>query len=119
MARPRKNTAVEETNSYQDVQSQQYGIYAYIRKSDNKIVYVGKDSNIHHRKRHSLHVNPAGKWQRINEELKKDPKAYYYQVVAVVADQDWMEDIEASLIEQFKFAGQCEFNIADEVNTDG
>ena len=28
------------------------GIYAYIDKKDNNIVYVGKDSNIHKNKRH-------------------------------------------------------------------
>ena len=34
------------------------GIYCYIDKKDNKIVYVGKDSNIDKKRRHKDHHKP-------------------------------------------------------------
>lgn len=63
------------------------GIYCYIDKKDNQIVYVGKDSNIDKNKRHRKHFSPS-KYdaQPINRILQNNPDRYTYQVLWEIDD---------------------------------
>ena len=63
------------------------GIYAYVDKKDNNIVYVGKDSNIYRNKRHKDHFYPAGyNKQVINRVLQNNPDRYEYKVLWEIED---------------------------------
>lgn len=63
------------------------GIYAYVDKKDNNIVYVGKDSNIHKKKRHKDHFCPSGyNKQVINRVLQNNPDRYEYKVLWEIED---------------------------------
>ena len=56
------------------------GIYCYIDKENDKIVYVGKDSNIDKNKRHRQHLAPSlYNAQPINRILQNNPDRYTYQ----------------------------------------
>lgn len=58
------------------------GIYCYIDKKNNQIVYVGKDSNIDKNKRHRQHLAPSKyNGQPINRILQNNPDRYIYQVL--------------------------------------
>ena len=63
------------------------GIYCYIDKKDNQIVYVGKDSNIDKNKRHRKHFSPS-KYdaQPINRILQNNPDRYIYQILWEIDD---------------------------------
>ena len=80
------------------------GIYCYIDKKDNKIVYVGKDSYIHQNKRHKEHHHPSRyKEQVINTVLQNNPNRYTYQVLAFdVKDQETLNKIETMHITHLK-----------------
>ena len=55
------------------------GIYCYIDKENDKIVYVGKDSNINKNKRHRDHLTPSlYNAQPINRILQNNPDRYKY-----------------------------------------
>ena len=55
------------------------GIYAYIDKKTDKIVYIGKDSNLHRKIRHQQHHIPSKyNVQRINQILQTNPNRYEY-----------------------------------------
>ena len=55
------------------------GIYCYIDKENDKIVYVGKDSNINKNKRHRDHLAPSlYNAQPINRILQNNPDRYKY-----------------------------------------
>lgn len=63
------------------------GIYAYVDKKDNNVVYVGKDSNIHGNKRHKDHFCPSGyNKQVINRILQNNPDRYEYKVLWEIED---------------------------------
>ena len=63
------------------------GIYAYIDKKNNQIVYVGKDSSIHEDKRHKQHFYPSRyDAQQINRVLQNNPDRYTYQRLWEVED---------------------------------
>ena len=63
------------------------GIYCYIDKKDNQIVYVGKDSNIDKNKRHRAHFSPSGyDKQPVNRILQNNSDRYIYQVLWEVDD---------------------------------
>ena len=58
------------------------GIYCYIDKENDKIVYVGKDSNIDKNRRHRQHLTPSVyDAQPINRILQNNPDRYIYQVL--------------------------------------
>lgn len=62
------------------------GIYCYKDTLDNnKIVYVGKDSNILHDKRHKQHYAPSNyNEQKINMILQDNPERYVYYILKLV-----------------------------------
>lgn len=94
-----------------------FGIYAYINKNDKKVIYIGKDSQINKSKRHHKHISLECKeLQSINKWLQDNPEAWEYQIWSLCSNEDVMEDIEASLIEQFKMIGQCTFNTKSEID---
>ena len=63
------------------------GVYCYIDKKDNQIVYVGKDSNIDTNERHKQHFQPS-KYdkQPINRILQNNPDRYIHQLLWEIDD---------------------------------
>lgn len=58
------------------------GIYSYIDKKTNDIIYIGKDSYIHRNQRHKDHLrNGAYDKQLINKILQNNPKRYEYKIL--------------------------------------
>ena len=58
------------------------GIYCYIDKNNDEIIYIGKDSYIDTNKRHKSHIrkNDYNK-QVINKILQNNPKRYQYKII--------------------------------------
>lgn len=80
------------------------GIYCYIDKKNNQIVYIGKDSNIHYNKRHKEHYRPSlYHRQQINRVLQNNPNQYTYQILNWdVQNKDVLNALEISYIQRFK-----------------
>ena len=58
------------------------GIYCYIDKKTDEIVYIGKDSNIHENRRHKAHLQHSlYDAQKFNQVLQNNPKRYKYKVL--------------------------------------
>ena len=56
------------------------GIYCYIDKTNNEVVYVGKDSNIDKNKRRNAHKQPKRyNDQQINRIIQNNPLRYQYK----------------------------------------
>lgn len=98
-------------NRFPDVQVSPLGIYAYVDTETNRVVYIGKDSHINNYSRKWHHENNDK--QAFDSYLKITQKKYHWELVAIVANKDWLEDIEQSLIRQFRAIGQCEWNVQD------
>lgn len=63
------------------------GIYCYIDKKDNQIVYVGKDSNIHRNIRHKEHRQLSSYHKQvINRVLQNDINRYQYRILWMIDD---------------------------------
>lgn len=63
------------------------GIYCYIDKKNNKVVYVGRDSNIHIDKRHKQHSQPSTYDKQVfNRVLQNNPDRYTYQRLWEIED---------------------------------
>jgi len=80
------------------------GIYCYIDKKDNQIVYVGKDSNIDKNKRRRQHLTPSRyNAQPINCILQNNPDRYTYQVLVwSVEDENTLNALEIQYIRQLQ-----------------
>ena len=78
------------------------GIYCYIDKKDNTIVYVGKDSNIDKNYRDYQHrVKSNYKTQQINRILQNNPNRYTYQILVWNVDsQERLNALEIQYIRQ-------------------
>lgn len=97
---------------YHDMQNTTFGIYAY-RKKDGTILYIGKDKNINTNRRHIDHLAPSKREeQAVNQYLQKNLEKDFitYEVYALCADQDEMDNLEICLILFYKTLGQCELN---------
>ena len=58
------------------------GIYCYVDKQTDNVVYVGKDSNIHENRRHKAHYHKSNRnAQTINKVLQNNPSRYKYKVL--------------------------------------
>ena len=58
------------------------GIYCYIDKKTNDVVYIGKDSFIDKKRRHLQHISESKyNSQPINRILQKNPNRYEYLVI--------------------------------------
>ena len=81
------------------------GIYCYIDKKDNQIVYVGKDSNIDKNKRHREHFSPS-KYdaQPVNRIVQNNPDRYIYQLLWEVDDctDNHINQMEIYYINEYK-----------------
>ena len=80
------------------------GIYCYVDKKDNQIVYVGKDSNIDKNKRDRHHLTPSKyNQQPINRILQNNPDRYTYQVLVwSVEDENILNALEIQYIRQLQ-----------------
>ena len=89
------------------------GIYCYIDKKTDRVVYVGPDGNIHRNKRHYDHTE---KWaydkQQINRILQNNPDRYSYNILARgnFSDKE-LNDLESSFIAMYNtFEDSTKFN---------
>lgn len=58
------------------------GIYCYIDKTNDEIIYIGKDSYIDKNKRHICHMLPSKyNEQHINKILQNNPDRYEYKIL--------------------------------------
>lgn len=58
------------------------GIYCYIDKKENKVIYVGKDSHIDEDRRYNAHFSKCNyNSQKINQVLQNNPKRYIYKIL--------------------------------------
>lgn len=58
------------------------GIYCYINKDTNQVIYVGKDSYIHYSIAHKRHLSASQyKSQKINQVLQNTPQKYQYKIL--------------------------------------
>lgn len=59
------------------------GIYCYVDKqNENKVVYIGRDSSIHIKRRHREHISKKREnSQPFNKVLQKNPNRFQYQVL--------------------------------------
>lgn len=80
------------------------GIYCYVDRRTHKIVYVGKDSNIHKNARHKQHLSRSQyNAQPFNRVLQNNPDRYTYQVLVWdVATQDRLNALEIQYIRQLQ-----------------
>lgn len=80
------------------------GIYCYVDRKTHKIVYVGKDSNIHKSSRHKHHLSGSQyNAQPFNRVLQNNPDRYTYQVLVWdVATQDRLNALEIQYIRQLQ-----------------
>lgn len=80
------------------------GIYCYIDRKYNKIVYIGKDSNIDTQARHKDHCCSSHYHrQQINRVLQRNPTRYMYQVLNWnVMNQNQLNALEIQYIRQLK-----------------
>lgn len=80
------------------------GIYCYIDKKYNNIVYVGKDSHIDEYRRHKQHYTSSNyNDQPINRIIQNNSTRYTYQVLVWnVTDQDTLNALETQYITHLK-----------------
>ncbi len=103
---------VEYLNTHFDVTQGSDIIYAYIDKTTNNVAYIGKDKSGDRDRRKIEHEADSHRHkQKVNNVIQADPDRYQYQVVAIVADTEWMEDLELVLIRAFQKNGQCWLNV--------
>ena len=58
------------------------GIYCYIDKKNNSIIYIGKDNHIDKNKRHKQHLQKSNyNNQQINRVLQNNKKKYQYKIL--------------------------------------
>ena len=81
------------------------GIYGYFDKQMNKIVYVGKDSNIDKDIRHKTHTAPSHyNQQQINRVLQNNLDRFEYRKLIELSDDftnDDLNDLEIHYIKVF------------------
>lgn len=79
------------------------GIYGYFDTNTNKIVYIGKDSHIDKKHRHTAHISPSRyDKQKINMILQKNPLRYAYCVIAThIKNEKELNFLEKYFIKYF------------------
>lgn len=101
-------------NTPQDIQ----GIYQFRDKTNNEIVYIGKDSHINESKRLKNHYKPSlYNEQQINRVLQNNCGRYEYEVIyAGIFDGDMLNTLEINTIAEFKLlhdGKRPKFNFTD------
>ena len=79
------------------------GIYCYIDKKTNKVVYVGKDSYIDKKMRHRAHKKPSAyNDQHFNKVLQNNFNRYKYKVLEEGnISQDFLNSLEMCFIQKY------------------
>lgn len=79
------------------------GIYCYIDKKTNKIVYIGKDSHINEKRRHKQHMLKSNyDRQVINRVVQNNPIRYEYKVLEEGnISQKILNALEMSFIQKY------------------
>lgn len=80
------------------------GIYRYIDKQTNEVIYIEKDSNIDKNKRHKAHFSKSRyNAQPINRILQKNPNRYKYEIVYCGNfDNELLNTLEINEIAEYK-----------------
>lgn len=80
------------------------GIYCYIDKTTNKVIYIGKDSHIDKNQRHKQHHQKCNyKEQEVNQVLQNNPNRYLYKVLEEdINDKNILNELEIKYIQKFK-----------------
>lgn len=74
------------------------GIYAYMDKENDEIVYIGKDSNIERNKRYYDHKAPSSyNTQHFNRVLQNNPNRYVYQPIYICPQH--LDDVDLNGLE--------------------
>lgn len=80
------------------------GIYCYIDNKNNKVVYIGKDSNIDKQKRRRNHLAQSTYSQQpINRILQNNPDRYNYRILVQLSNDfsdDDLNDLEGLFIKE-------------------
>lgn len=80
---------ITDGTQYADVLKSSCGLYAYINKESDAVVYIGLDNDIATRLRHRNHLSKARiNDQVINRELQTNPEKYRYEVIAISSDKE-------------------------------
>ena len=100
------------------------GIYCYTDKKTDDVIYIGKDSSIHKKKRDTEHKSPSNyNQQAINRVLQNNPERYEYDtLVEGEIKEKILNGFEMSFIQrynpQFNFTnggdGTCGFKHSEE-----
>ena len=70
------------------------GIYGYYDTLKEKIIYIGKDSNINRQKRHKAHFKPSNyDEQKINRVLQRNPTRYQYVPLCILPKDATTDDL--------------------------
>lgn len=79
------------------------GIYCYIDKKTNEIVYIGKDSYIDKKTRHRAHKKPSAyNAQHFNKVLQNNLNRYKYKVLEEGnISQDFLNALEMCFIQKY------------------
>ena len=71
------------------------GIYAYKDNKTNEIVYIGKDSRLYRKARHSQHHSePRYNHQKINRILQSNPGRYHYLEIIKLPPTTTKEELD-------------------------
>lgn len=79
---PRANT-IESLRSSKNV------LYAYIRNSDDHVIYIGLDKKGDTYARHRRHMAPAAKNDQVINRILQSakPNTYRYETIAILKDE--------------------------------
>lgn len=80
------------------------GLYGYFDNKYNKVIYIGKDNNLHNNLRHKQHYIPCRKnEQQINTILQndKDNRYEYFILISGNFTQDELNELESEAISLF------------------
>lgn len=94
------------------------GIYQYIDKETNEIVYIGKDSYIDEKRRYKDHIASCNyNSQPFNRALQNNPDRYeYIEIYVGNFSQDLLNTLEINSIAEFKLkhnGNRPKFNFTD------
>lgn len=116
---PKKSSPIFiQESSYVDTSQSKYIIYGYI-DTDGYMHYIGKDSNGSSDTRHLTHIAASHyKEQRINKYLQTPGvnERLKYIVLCLCADEHTMIQVERMMILFYKSLGQCDKNVAIDID---
>lgn len=114
----RKAINITSISSADDINDKSFGIYAYVDQYD-KVLYIGKDSNIDKNHRHLYHCSPSKRTEQlINKIVQSDGADTWirYAVIHKCIDEAEMNNLEVLLILMYKAIGMCKYNTGIDMN---